>query len=303
MSRYRSLPLSILVLGMTFSATSAALAAEGTLIGQDRRVSGNTFVTTPADFDTDHQEFTATDGGPFDAAALTSALVTGSSASTTATQSSTVTPRAVFATGAFDASAQVNVAGGTAYAAAQSNVALRFTVPEATTYELQGYVEAVNGGFVSIGFSRPFLTVEFFSTTDQHLDLDESGLIDAGTYDLNITASTSANADVGVLVHTSGAYDLQLILGSATAVIPAAASSRLVAAPNPFFGQTRLVLPESARAVRIVDLAGHVVRTLTGTGSLTWDGTDEAGRDLAAGVYWVRPVGTTDAPIKVVRVR
>ncbi len=68
-------------------------------------------------------------------------------------------------------------------------------------------------------------------------------------------------------------------------------------APNPFSPSTRLrfTLPEAAAAtVRVYDVAGRRVATLVdgpvaaGDHELTWDGRDEAGRRLAAGMYLAR---------------
>jgi len=67
--------------------------------------------------------------------------------------------------------------------------------------------------------------------------------------------------------------------------------------PNPF--RTRLAIRYSLCAtgrasVRVCDLAGRVVRTLVnseqqpGRYSVTWNGTDDRGRELARGVYFCR---------------
>lgn len=67
--------------------------------------------------------------------------------------------------------------------------------------------------------------------------------------------------------------------------------------PNPTRGATRFsfVLPTPGRvSVQIVDAAGQVVRTLAdeirplGMVSVSWDGLDEVGREVAGGVYFVR---------------
>jgi probable HAF family extracellular repeat protein len=69
------------------------------------------------------------------------------------------------------------------------------------------------------------------------------------------------------------------------------------AAPNPFYGHTRLgfTLPLAGNvSLRIFDLAGRAVRTLAqgrfeaGSTGLEWDGRDEQGQRLGAGLYWAR---------------
>ena len=65
--------------------------------------------------------------------------------------------------------------------------------------------------------------------------------------------------------------------------------------PNPFNPRTtlRFVLGSSGRAeLSIFDIGGRKVRTLVdavlpaGPQSAVWDGTDNAGSRLPAGVYW-----------------
>jgi flagellar hook assembly protein FlgD len=68
------------------------------------------------------------------------------------------------------------------------------------------------------------------------------------------------------------------------------------ASPNPFAGSTALELdiPRGAgpTTVAVYDAVGRIVRTLAsglsaGRSTITWDGTDDAGRPLASGVYFV----------------
>lgn len=300
--RRLNLVLGAFALTATVLAHSQALASGITLLGQDRRVHGGAFVTDPIVFDSDTQQFMAPDHGPFEATATATASIDAATSTATGSQISAVMAHVIEARGAFSADAELFSAEAGAFASSESNVALRFSVPEATTYFLVGFVEAADGGFTTLQLSRPFLTVEWFSATNQHLDLSESGAIDAGTYDLNITAHGTANTDTGGPLHASGGYDIHLIFGSATDA-PVVTSQRIAAYPNPFVTQTSLSLPENAGRVRIFDLAGRAVRTLEATSSLTWDGRDDAGRALGSGVYWVRLDDVAVEPLKVVRVR
>jgi len=56
--------------------------------------------------------------------------------------------------------------------------------------------------------------------------------------------------------------------------------------------------------VRLTDAAGRVVDRFSGSGRLTWNGRDEAGRDVPAGVYFYT-VRTSDQEVsgRLVRVR
>ncbi|MCX7732762.1 MAG: T9SS type A sorting domain-containing protein [candidate division WOR-3 bacterium] len=67
--------------------------------------------------------------------------------------------------------------------------------------------------------------------------------------------------------------------------------------PNPFSGATRIRYTlncEQRTLVQICDISGRVVRTLVnsvqpaGTYTLTWDTRDNAGREVAAGIYFCR---------------
>jgi len=74
----------------------------------------------------------------------------------------------------------------------------------------------------------------------------------------------------------------------------------LRAAPNPFRTLVRLAGPAGSR-VEILDLAGRRRRAaaLDQHGGFVWDGRDDAGRTVAAGVYFLRARGTR--PVRLVR--
>jgi len=78
---------------------------------------------------------------------------------------------------------------------------------------------------------------------------------------------------------------------------PAGVTALLANSPNPFLGSTALhfTLERPARAsLSIYDVAGRRVRVLlsadlpAGGHRLQWDGRDDAGRELAGGVYYSR---------------
>jgi hypothetical protein len=87
---------------------------------------------------------------------------------------------------------------------------------------------------------------------------------------------------------------------TALTAVPVAGSSQvargLVIAPNPSSSLARIGLAGVAVAgdepahLAIADLSGRVVRAIEGSvgGSFVWDGRDDAGRALPAGVYWYR---------------
>jgi hypothetical protein len=80
--------------------------------------------------------------------------------------------------------------------------------------------------------------------------------------------------------------------------------------PNPFHRETRVVYaapPSASAQLGVYDLRGRLVRRLgggatpTGAGETIWDGRDEFGLRVGAGVYWVRfASGETLASRKIV---
>jgi hypothetical protein len=76
------------------------------------------------------------------------------------------------------------------------------------------------------------------------------------------------------------------------------------ARPNPFNPRTTFeytLAGKSNLTIRVIDLAGRVVRTLLagergpGEHAVVWDGTTDSGKHAASGVYFVRMEGTGDA--------
>jgi hypothetical protein len=93
-------------------------------------------------------------------------------------------------------------------------------------------------------------------------------------------------------------------------------ATKIVAAPNPFVESTRIdVTMETGTAQRltVVDVAGRVVRRLDlgpssgrtpNAASAAWDGLDEAGSRVPAGVYFLRvDGGAPSASGRVLRLR
>ncbi len=89
----------------------------------------------------------------------------------------------------------------------------------------------------------------------------------------------------------------EILFGVTSVDLPAVAMQWLGAVPNPFNPQTelrfRLAEPGDATLV-IYDAAGRAVRTLrmsglsAGDNAISWDGTDDAGSQVASGGYLIR---------------
>lgn len=294
----------VIAASLVLFASQSFAAAHIAMLGQDRRATSSVFVAAQGEFD--DQQFTevAPDGGPFSADVVATAGIATGTGSAQAVQMSQLNTAFLHANGTVMASSTTLDDETQAYAFAQSNVALRFDISEPTTFALTGFVEGDALGNVTVQLSRPFQTVVWADADGQHLDLMESGTLEADTYDLNITCSANGNNfDVG---SASGLaeYSVHFAINSGATDAPVIAGEALAAYPNPFRASTRLTVPAGFRAVRILDAAGRVVRTLTGSEAVLFDGRDAAGSPLASGVYWAQPVGTDlGEAVKLVRLR
>jgi hypothetical protein len=280
-----------------------ASAAEIILVGQDRRAAASAFSALGEVFDQEQFSDVAPDKGPFETALDAAALIEGAAATASATQASEIAGSYVRADGTITAAAEVSVEGATSYGAGQSNVAVRFTITEPTFFSLTGFIEGEGNATMTVQLSRPYDTVAWYSVTDERIDIDQEGMLEADTYDINITCSAVGAAFDPGNQRGAGRYDTILLLGESASVAELPLSS-VQAFPNPFGMSTRLMLPEGVRDLRILDAQGRLVRDLAATSSsVLFDGRDGSGVPLARGVYWVKPVGTTERPaVKLVRV-
>ncbi len=84
--------------------------------------------------------------------------------------------------------------------------------------------------------------------------------------------------------------------------VPTPAVNSLAAYPNPSYGSMRVDYAAPATGVstlEILDVRGRRVRSvvgLSGSGTYTWNGTDDEGRAVAAGVYFLR-LRTPEGPL------
>jgi len=121
-----------------------------------------------------------------------------------------------------------------------------------------------------------------------------------------------ANAEIAPALAAIGFVpDSASVTGAPLPTAPVAL--RIAAAPNPAAGATRFAidLPHDGDArVEVYDLSGRRVATVAGghraagRASLAWNGHDDAGRPLGAGVYLARvSAGGATATTRLVRVR
>lgn len=86
------------------------------------------------------------------------------------------------------------------------------------------------------------------------------------------------------------------------------AGDALIAFPNPFTDELRLVRSGDTALLTVVDAAGRLVQRLSvAAGTAVWDGRDGSGQAVPSGVYWIVPSAraglATRPPLRVVRLR
>jgi aminopeptidase N len=95
--------------------------------------------------------------------------------------------------------------------------------------------------------------------------------------------------------------------GSTTGILDDSRSASLRAYPNPFRGSTTFDVPAAAtsRAILILDLQGRRVREILlqeGGAWVNWDGQDDSGRIVPAGMYFAR-LGGRGPALRLVRIK
>lgn len=107
--------------------------------------------------------------------------------------------------------------------------------------------------------------------------------------------------DVHLSLHGETCHDSVLVVDTispdVTGVGNPAAAGGLVAGPNPFHGATEIhftLARDGAARLRVLDLGGRRVRTLVdgwlgrGAHESAWDGRNDAGTPVPAGLYFIR---------------
>ena len=108
--------------------------------------------------------------------------------------------------------------------------------------------------------------------------------------------SREGNQDVYVALVSQSTADVDSETGSAFR------AGAIRAIPSPFTDHVSLRLPAGSGQVEIVTVEGRIVRQMqTPTGNAEWDGRDNSGRLLPAGVYFARIPGLPNAGTRLVK--
>jgi hypothetical protein len=221
-------------------------------------------------------------------------------------QRSTLALHAIHVFESHSAYTEVFAEVGSGWASGASRCNIDFHLDQGETVTLRGFVESYdNGGAVVILFSGSKEIYAIYSGPNEHLDFDDFFGLSAGDYHLTVETSGYTNGFAFQNQYSFGSIDVSLILSSATdAPAIAAPSAGPLASPNPFRAFTKIRAPAGARELGVYDLGGRLVRSWRAETAVEWDGTDEQGRAVPAGVYFLRAGGEDRSDsVKLVRVR
>ncbi|MFN8548314.1 MAG: FG-GAP-like repeat-containing protein [Candidatus Eisenbacteria bacterium] len=125
----------------------------------------------------------------------------------------------------------------------------------------------------------------FLSSSEHtiHFGLGASGVV-------NTLTVRWPSGTIQTLTNVAGGQRITIVEGVA-AVDPGRAQAQLSIAPNPFHGSTEIRLSsklDGTGALRITDALGRAIRTLPVSDHVSWDGRNDQGTAVPAGIYYVR---------------
>ena len=149
----------------------------------------------------------------------------------------------------------------------------------------------------------PLLVVAPFDEAE--IAIDELVQLGPGTYEMDLTSGGFGQAFGETETIAAVDYTIELTFLETSSAPAGAASIAPMAQPNPFVESTRISLRNAVgpQTVEVLDVAGRVVRRLEvlGAGSMEWNGRDENGTLVGAGVYFVR--ASSGETARIVRMR
>jgi hypothetical protein len=245
-----------------------------------------------------------------------SETVTASVSSDFAMNTASAHQTSSFTPSGFNAAGQVHdeiLAGDYAfvgYAEAKSTFDVAFRLSEASNYAVYGYIwprySTWGDVTLTVTFSGPegvILFDQLHNWTQNPHPFQLSGVLQAGDYTLSISAFCLASVYAHE-AYLSGSYNLHLTMDPTSVPSDGVREDVLRAFPNPFTSSSRIYVPGNARGIRIYDTAGRIVRRFEGSAVHDWDGRDENGKVMPAGVYFIRLVDErAGTGLKLVRIR
>jgi hypothetical protein len=300
MRDFASLAPALLFLALPLASRAASIQ----VLSSARSITTSAYLTDDVIEMSDNDADSTFTLGPYSKAAESGLTFGPITCTSSANQTSTYAISAFHASGSHNCFAEdTGTAGfGTSYGSSTFHVVFRLT--ESSGYELSGFVQGADLGYTTITFAGPGGSILSLTAGGQTLPVQKTGVLSPGDYDLDVNSYGSAHGWPPFPSYSSGAYEIHFALDSATDAPHAARAASLSAFPNPFAASTRIHASEMAGDVSVYDAAGRIVRKFEGAAFYEWDGRDERGAAIPAGVYFIRE---TDSPaattFKLIRVR
>lgn len=197
------------------------------------------------------------------------------------------------------------------------------TIPPEAAHVGDGRVEGANQAILEVAQEEQLPWVDFHALVLHHQPVNWHGTLIGGD-GTHPSAATGGRGFSQLALTSTDGYALRTKLtfdvaeklkaivwddGAADPTVEApdvapVAADAIRAWPNPF-RDTVTIRADGAGPIVVLDLAGRRLRTLAAGGRgafVTWDGRDDAGRSVPAGVYWVRGRDGTRAE-RIVRLR
>lgn len=230
MMRSRSAVLPFL---FTLALGASALADVVVPVSQSRIVSGSASASDENEDDSDTDSANSVDFGPFNAAASASAMVPDAIGAGGGWQDSEILGSSIVAAGGAFANGEGYSFEGFGSGFGQSAFSVTFDLLVDSTYSLTGDIEAFDNGGAGLTLLSGVSTVFSTSVSNGQDTINESGLLLAGQYTLNVSTSGSAFGGGFSFDYASGAYDVTLGL---TGLVPSPRATSVGPLGGPFSG-------------------------------------------------------------------
>jgi hypothetical protein len=263
--------------------------------------------------DYDEEEYSGSEFGHFDYSFTADASIGSASAASTAAQESEIGENGVYAVGSASIELAIDEINDetVAFARGHSSFRLEFDVPSPVQYAVTGYLEYSSpyDGYSMVRLEGPNGVVFEHILGDpgagliEYEAVNETGTLECGIYELRIVSTCEDWCTAEISYGRSGSYDITMQLEPVTACNDQSLATLAgivlhPAYPNPFNPRTTIAFttPRSLSVdLRVYDLSGQLVRTLIegetlpmGRHERAWQGRDDRGRSVAAGVYLYR---------------
>ncbi len=292
-----ALLLSCLAAGTAPAATIQVLSAT-------RSIHANVYLTDDVIEMADGDTLSVPGAAPFSEVVSQSLALGSNTCVSEARQTSAFAPSAFHGEGSMSSYAEDLETFGFSVSGGATEMTVSFRLVQASGYLLEGFIAAEELGTANISLTGPGGTIFSDFAGFETTPFSQSGQLTAGDYAFHVLARGEAHGWPGFPTGSTAAFEVHFVLDAATAAPASIPIEAPRAFPNPFSSTTRIAGTEGAGAVRVFDAAGRQIRTFLPAASILWDGRDDAGAPIPAGVYFLRVDGATStSSTKLLRIR